>query len=185
MDKVSVDIALYFVKIVLVLYIVVSIWWPMREVNWALNTMAGKAVLLLGIVVAAMFDVPLAILFTATMIIAVVSEERPAPAKAASAPEPSHIASSSRPSQPQSQSQPKASPQIQSQSKSKTSQKEDDDDDKTPLMPIDIEILQLAHVSEDRLVSIQTSAIDPSLVGYEEDVVATVDMSTILVERDD
>lgn len=183
MDKVAVDIAFYFVKIVLIIYILASIWWPMRAVNRALNTMAGKAVLLLGIVVAAMFDVPLAILFTATMIIAVVSEERPATAgapatkKEAAAPvKPSH------PQHPQPQAPAQSEPQPHKHVQYKKPQEKEGEN---TLAPIDMEILQLAHVSEDRLIRIQTSALDPSLVGYEEDVVATVDMSTVLVERDD
>jgi len=183
--QVAIDIALFFVKITLVCYITLSVWWPLRSVNHTLNSVAGKAVLLLAVVISSMFDVPLAVLITVTMILAILSDEvAPEVPKA----EQKAIAVVPKASAPASASAATAKPDAnlriydpKQESKVPPMPIEDQVvEASAPLTAIDHDIIRMSHVPEDRLANAQTSALDPSLVGYEEETVARVDMPTTL-----
>jgi len=184
--QVAIDIALFFVKITLVCYITLSVWWPMRSVNHTLNSVAGKAVLLLAVVISSMFDVPLAVLITVTMILAILSDEvAPEVPKAEPKADPKALAPASAPaSASAATAKPDANLRIydpKQESKVPPMPIEDQVvEASAPLTAIDHDIIRMSHVPEDRLANAQTSALDPSLVGYEEETVARVDMPTTL-----
>lgn len=205
MDSALVHLVTFFIKLALMFYIIVSIWYPVRAINCLLDQLWFKAIVLASIVVCAMLDVPLAILLAACLVVAIVnndtvgcnggSKAAKAAAKAhAQAPAQAVLDSIIKPQPQQSPpSAPKSGGDLRIYDAHKTSgiplaqPKEDAPNVKyaspssVELEAIDMEIIKLSHVSEERLAAVQTSAIEQGLMGYEEDNVATVDMETVLL----
>lgn len=182
---VLVEIVTFAVKLALLAYIIVSAWYPIVSVNRVINLTIVKAVLLFAIVLAAMYDVPLAILLTVTMVVAVVSEGTKsmqqntvssAPAKAG-ARAPLHAPVKAEANlRIYDQKQASVIPVMHVNTAT-----HHNENAAAPLTPLDQDIIRISHVPEDRLASVQTSALDPDLIGYEEELVATVDMPTLLL----
>ena len=188
MDTALVHLVTFFIKLVLMFYIVASIWYPVRAINCLLDQLWFKALVLASIVVCAMLDVPLAILLAACLVVAIVNNDTVSCgglAPAASVHD--TIIKPQAPRAPKSGGDLRIYDAHQNSGIPLAQPKEDSLNVKyaspssVELQPIDMEIIKLSHVSEERLAAVQTSAIEQELVGYEEDNVATVDMETVLL----
>jgi len=180
--KLNTSNVLTIVKLIILLYLGVSVFYPSRTLNAVFGNIVFKGLLLLAIITASMFDIPLAILLTAWLIVLVIqTQDMHAGPKTGAVADVQH--------KPAAKPQPKTQQQAMNDVSKRNIatavgvRHQDDAYDYELTTEDDKEILRLAHVSDDSLIRIQTSAIDPHLVGYEEDDVATIDMETIITPR--
>jgi hypothetical protein len=176
---VFVELITFFVKLALLAYIIISSWRPIVSINRFIDLSVVKVLLLLAIITSAMYDVPLAILLTVTMIVAIVSEGTKAiPAKVHTPTSKDAIKLKGANLRIYDPKQNSVIPPMPVNTAQQPNIKQDE-----PLAQIDQDIMRISHVPEERLASAQTSALDPDLIGYEEELVASIDMPTLLLSK--
>jgi len=153
------------------------------KLNALFGNMFSKGMLLLGIVIASMFDIPLAILLTTWLIIVVIQTHKVPHGDKHKHNNNAHNQKHDSHPQAASSAQKKTVHDIANRNVNMIAESKTEINDYDISTEDDKEIMRLAHVSDDTLLRIQTSAIDPQLVGYEEDDVATVDMTTIITPQ--
>ena len=176
MNSDGMKVATTIIKVAILVYLVTALWYPKTAISHVLATPLAKGVLLLAVVVASMLDIPLAVLLTTLLIVVVIQSPEKTTAVIATAYKPKDVQTASRSNTIQDAY---ARTPVSRDNKAleiatlKTN-------DVVVSSEVDDHIFKLAHISDAKLLEIQTSAVDPHLVGYEEDDVATIDMATVL-----
>jgi len=177
MNSDGVKVAMTILKVAILVYLVAALWYPKTAMSDALGTPFFKGVLLLAVVVASMLDIPLAVLLTTLLIVVVIQSPDKTTAIMASANKPKEVGVASHSNTIQDVY---ARTPVISQDDKALEIATLKANDVLVSSEADDQIFKLAHISDAKLQNIQTSAVDPHLVGYEEDDVATIDMATVL-----